>query len=205
MARFIMCMLFSVIIIAVVFVHFTTAQTVHVVGDDMGWTIPPNGATAYSNWAANKRFLVGDILVFNFTTNEHDVLRVPRASFDQCSDYNPIGNMLTNGPTNVTLNSTGEQYYICTLGRHCEVGQRLAITVLADSGSPLPAPSPTTPTTPSPTSGTPADCAPTPTSGPTAGFTPPTSVPGSNGSSSSGVVLVNLLVSMLVIVMGLIL
>ncbi|XWS20432.1 hypothetical protein CRYUN_Cryun31cG0100600 [Craigia yunnanensis] len=200
MARF-MCMDFVGIIIAVVLMLFTVAQTVHVVGNDMGWTIPPNGATAYGTWAASKRFMVGDILVFNFTTNEHDVLQVPKASFDACSDDNPIGNKLTNGPANVTLNSTGEHYYICTIGQHCQLGQKLAIAVSATSGSPLPAPSPTTtPTTPSPTSGTPA-----PTSGPT-GSTPSASVPVPNGTpnSSSSAVFASLLLSILAIVMGLI-
>ncbi|TYH16674.1 hypothetical protein ES288_A05G134500v1 [Gossypium darwinii] len=199
MARFIMYILFFVIINAVALMQFTAAQTVHVVGDDLGWIVPQNGATAYSNWAASKRFLVGDILVFNFTTNEHDVLQVPKASFDECSDDNPIGNMLINGPANVTLNSTGEQYYICTIGRHCELGQRLAITVSAPSSSPLPAPSPTTPTTPSPTSN---DCTPAPTSGPTAGSIPaPDATPNSSSSSS---VLATLLLSMFPIFMGLI-
>ncbi|MBA0866704.1 hypothetical protein Goshw_023555 [Gossypium schwendimanii] len=199
MERFIMCILFFVIINAVALMQFTAAQTVHVVGDDLGWTVPQNGATAYSNWAASKRFLIGDILVFNFTTNEHDVLQVPRASFDECSDDNPIGNMLINGPANVTLNSTGEQYYICTIGRHCELGQRLAITVSATSSSPLPAPSPTTPTTPSPTSN---DCTPAPTSGPTAGSIPaPNATPNSSSSSS---VRATLLLSMFPIFMSLV-
>ncbi|XWS16460.1 hypothetical protein CRYUN_Cryun34aG0089700 [Craigia yunnanensis] len=182
--------------------QFTAAQTVHVVGDDLGWKVPSNGATAYSTWVANKRFMVGDILVFNFTTNEHDVLQVPKASFDACTDANPIGNMITNGPANITLNSAGEQYYICTIGQHCQRGQKLAITVSATSGSPLPAPSPTlTPTTPSPTSGTPADCTPAPISGPT-GSTP--STPSGTPNSSSSAVFASLLVSMLAIVIGLI-
>ncbi|XP_022720936.1 umecyanin-like [Durio zibethinus] len=202
MTRF-MCMhAFVGIIIAVALMQFTAAQTVHVVGDDMGWTIPSNVPSAYSTWAASKRFMVGDILVFNFTTNEHDVLQVPKLSFDACSGANPIGNMLTNGPANVTLNSTGEHYYICTIGQHCQLGQRLAITVSGASGSPFPAPSPTTnPTTPSPTSGTPADCTPSPTSGPT-GSRP--SAPNATPNSSSSAVFASLLLSVLAIVMGLI-
>ncbi|XWS19099.1 hypothetical protein CRYUN_Cryun32bG0102200 [Craigia yunnanensis] len=198
MLRF-MCKAFVGIIIAVALIQCTAAQTVHVVGDDMGWTIPLNGATAYSTWAA----------MFNFTTNEHDVLQVPKASFDACSDANPIGNMVTNGPANVTINSAGERYYICTIGQHRQLGQKLAITVSGSSGSPLPVPSPTTtPTTPSPTSGTPVDCTPAPTSGPSprAGSTPPGSMPGPNGApnSSSSTVFASWLLSMMAIVMGLI-
>ncbi|XVE52216.1 hypothetical protein DITRI_Ditri02bG0105200 [Diplodiscus trichospermus] len=199
MARF-MSIAFVGIIIAVALVQFTAAQTVHVVGDDLGWTVPQNGASTYSNWAANKRFMVGDILVFNFTTNQHDVLQVPKASFDACTNANPIGNMLTNGPANVTLDSTGQQYYICTIGGHCQLGQKLAVTVSATSASPLPAPSPAaTPTTPSPTSATPTDCTPAPTSAPT-GSTP--FEPNATTNSSSLAVFASSLLSILAIVMG---
>ncbi|XVF86451.1 hypothetical protein PTKIN_Ptkin18bG0041300 [Pterospermum kingtungense] len=143
MARF-MCMGFVGVIVAVVLMQFTAAQTVHLAGDDLGWTVPSN-KSAYSTWAASNRFIVGDILVFNFTTNEHDVLQVPKASFDACSDDNRIGNMMTDGPAKVTLGTAGEHYYICTIGngRYCQLGQKLAITVSATSGSPLPAPTPT--------------------------------------------------------------
>ncbi|PKI72677.1 hypothetical protein CRG98_006928 [Punica granatum] len=39
------------------------AQTVHVVGDDLGWVIPQGGASAYDAWAASKTFVIGDTLV----------------------------------------------------------------------------------------------------------------------------------------------
>lgn len=42
--------------------HSSSAQTRHVVGDSMGWIIPPGGAVAYTTWAANKTFRVGDSL-----------------------------------------------------------------------------------------------------------------------------------------------
>lgn len=34
----------------------------YTVGDTQGWIIPSSGASAYQTWAANKTFLVGDIL-----------------------------------------------------------------------------------------------------------------------------------------------
>ena len=55
-------MAFVGIIIAVALMQFTAAQTVHVVGDDSGWTVPSNGVTTYSTWAASQRFMVGDTL-----------------------------------------------------------------------------------------------------------------------------------------------
>ncbi|KAK4362189.1 hypothetical protein RND71_017430 [Anisodus tanguticus] len=126
-----------------------TAQTVHVVGDNMGWIMPNNGVAAYTSWAAGKTF------------------------------RNAIGNPIMTGPANVTLESAGEHYYICTFGRHCLNGQKLAITVsntgssganpptasaAGPSGANSPNPSnPTTPVVPSPSSSRqPEACAPTP-------------------------------------------
>lgn len=50
------------IVAAVLFIQCAAAQTVHVVGDSLGWSIPPDGAVAYENWAADRKFMVGDIL-----------------------------------------------------------------------------------------------------------------------------------------------
>ncbi|KAL3511894.1 hypothetical protein ACH5RR_024611 [Cinchona calisaya] len=140
----------------------------YVVGDGIGWNIPPNGAATYTNWASGKTFRVGDILVFNFGTNTHDVVQVPKASYDACNSNNAIVSVIKNGPANVTLDTAGDHYYICTFGGHCTAGQKLAISVSSSSGSPpganppttSPAPTTTPPptTTPSPT----AACAPTP-------------------------------------------
>ncbi|XP_042063404.1 stellacyanin-like [Salvia splendens] len=150
------CALFGLVV-----VNFAAAQTVHTVGDNMGWRIPTSASVSYSNWASGKTFMVGDILVFNFMTNEHDVVQVPKASYDDCSDDNAIGNIITTGPANITLDMAGERYYICSIGRHCEAGQKLNITVVSSStGGPTPpvtTPPPATPTTPQPDA-----CAPTP-------------------------------------------
>ncbi|CAI9753631.1 unnamed protein product [Fraxinus pennsylvanica] len=171
-------------------VQYIGAQTVHIVGDSLGWEIPPNNSVSYTNWAAGKSFMVGDILVFNFMTNQHDLLRVPKASYDGCSDDNAIGSAITTGPANVTLDSAGEHYYICTFGRHCQAGQKLAITVSGTPGANPPTSSPpTTPTTPSPTSSQPDACAPTPSSAPNAGepvaAPPPAGTPPPPYSSST--------------------
>ncbi|KAG7998050.1 hypothetical protein I3843_01G239500 [Carya illinoinensis] len=94
-------------VISAVFIQCVAAQTVHVVGDSLGWSIPPDGAVAYDNWAANRKFVVSDILTFNFATSEHDVLHIPKESYDSCSLANPIGETLTRGPVNITLSNAG--------------------------------------------------------------------------------------------------
>ncbi|GFY97038.1 hypothetical protein Acr_11g0013440 [Actinidia rufa] len=143
-------------VVAAVMLQCAIAQTVHVVGDNIGWTIPSNGAQGYITWASSKTFVVGDTLIFNFATNAHDLVQVPKASFDTCSDDNEIGNPITTGPANVTLTSAGDHYYICTFGTHCQAGQKLAITVSTTPGAapPTTPSTPTTPATPSPTSST---------------------------------------------------
>ncbi|ONI16229.1 hypothetical protein PRUPE_3G086500 [Prunus persica] len=45
-----------------VFVQCVAAQTVHVVGDSLGWTIPQSGQQ-YVTWASANKFAVGDFLI----------------------------------------------------------------------------------------------------------------------------------------------
>ncbi|KAF8393195.1 hypothetical protein HHK36_021436 [Tetracentron sinense] len=177
------------LVVGAALLHSTVAQTTHVVGDSMGWVIPPGGAAAYTTWASTKKFMVGDTLVFNFTTGEHDVAQVSKTAFDACTSTSTIGSVITTGPANLTLVSEGDHYYICTVGRHCNIGQKLSITVQSSpSASPTPSkegpsPSPSPPpSSPAPTSGTPTACAPTPSvAGPA---TPPSSSPATPPSSS---------------------
>ena len=49
-------------VIVAVFVQSMNAQTVHVVGESAGWTVPQGGAPVYSTWASTQNFVVGDIL-----------------------------------------------------------------------------------------------------------------------------------------------
>ena len=79
----------------------------------------------------NYYFVVLLLAVFKFAPNQHNVQQVHKDSFDACTSSNPIGNSITNIPSNITLNSTGDHYYICIVGRHDLVGQKLAIIVSA--------------------------------------------------------------------------
>ncbi|CAL0325950.1 unnamed protein product [Lupinus luteus] len=108
----------------------TEAVTVHVVGDSLGWTVPED-TSAYQTWASSNNFALGDILSFNFETNRHDVAEVAKGSYESCTSNNSIGSIITIGPTNITLNREGEHFYICTIGQHCNAGQKLAINVSA--------------------------------------------------------------------------
>ncbi|KAI8544301.1 hypothetical protein RHMOL_Rhmol08G0285700 [Rhododendron molle] len=143
---------FAFDVVAAVVLQCAVAQRAYVIGDSsLGWTIPPNGAEA------------------------HDVVQVTKDSYDECTSTNPIGSPFTIGPANITLTSAGDHNYICSYASHCQMGQKLAITVSV-AGTPGAAPTPSTtarppPSTPSPTSGTtPEACAPVPsTTTPSAG------------------------------------
>ncbi|KAF7839632.1 blue copper protein-like [Senna tora] len=135
-----------VLVAAATLVHLSTAQTRHVVGDATGWTIPSGGASTYDAWAANQTFTLGDTLVFNFTNGQHDVAKVKKADFDACNTGNVIFT-ITDGPASVNLNETGEQFYICTFGNHCSLGQKLAINVSRRAASSSPSPQPAAPPT----------------------------------------------------------
>ncbi|KAK4420291.1 Blue copper protein [Sesamum alatum] len=132
----------------------SSAQTTHVVGDSLGWLVPPGGEVAYRTWATSRTFTVGDVLVFNFTTGVHDAAEVSREAYDSCNSSSPIS-IFTNGPARITLTSAGEHHFICTFNRHCDFGQKLAINVSAASTAPAPQPAtpppaPAPETTPSP-------------------------------------------------------
>ncbi|XP_023733999.2 cucumber peeling cupredoxin [Lactuca sativa] len=162
------------------------AQTRHVVGDALGWTIPPNGAAAYTTWASQQNFTVGDSLVFNFTTGAHNVAEVSQAAYGPCTTTNPIS-IATAGPATLTLTTPGTHYYVCTVGSHCQIGQKLTVNVVAAAAAPTtppPAPTPTTPPpaatptpTPTPSPVSPPTTSPTPAPGPSTTITPPTSSP----------------------------
>ena len=134
-----------------------------------------------SNAVAIKKFLrlTYSLFVcfaeFNFTTGAHDVAEVTKAAFTACNGTNPISHE-TEGPADIDLETAGEHYFICTVGSHCSLGQKLAINVTTNSStSPTTPPSSsTTPTSPSPSGG--------PSQSPSGSTTPPS--PGSAPSFS---------------------
>lgn len=162
-------------------IHGSLAQQTHVVGNVTGWIVPPGGAAFYTAWAAMETFTVGDILEFNFATGNHDVAKVTKTAFDNCNSNSPIS-LVTNGPANITLNSTGEHFFICTIGQHCSNGQKLAINVSASTATPPPASAPQPSAPPPSSTATPPSTTATPP--PTSSAGPPTATPGPNAEPS---------------------
>ncbi|BFG40121.1 hypothetical protein CerSpe_263950 [Prunus speciosa] len=113
----------------------------YVVGDSLGWVIPPN-TSFYSEWAASKTFQIGDGLVFRWTGN-HNVGKVAsKEEYYNCTD--PGG--ASGSVVRIEINSTDTLYFICTVGDHCKLGQKVTITVgSAANNSSAPPPSPPPP------------------------------------------------------------
>ncbi|PWA73382.1 cupredoxin, Blue (type 1) copper protein, binding site [Artemisia annua] len=163
-------LVFAMLMVASFQMQSTMAQTRHVVGGSLGWTIPPNGAGAYTTWASGQTFRVGDSLFFNFTTGNHNVAEVAQAAYGPCTSSNPIS-LITTGPATVPLTTAGTHYFVCGVGQHCSIGQKVSVNVVAAASAPATPPA-ATPTTAPPTA------TPTPTTTPTpAPVSPPTTTP----------------------------
>ncbi|XP_045786680.1 blue copper protein-like [Trifolium pratense] len=140
MAKNLNALVFVLLTVATL-LHGSLAQTKHVVGDTTGWTIPTGGAQFYTNWASKKTFTVGDTLVFNFASGAHDVSKVTKTAYDGCDGTTTLSKV-TNSPASVTLNETGQQYFLCSIPGHCSAGQKISINVVKASTSPVAAPKP---------------------------------------------------------------
>ncbi|KAI9185584.1 hypothetical protein LWI28_008581 [Acer negundo] len=111
-----------------------------VVGDEKGWTINFD----YQAWAQGKDFRVGDKLVFNYPVGAHTVFKVNGTGFQNCIKP-PANEALTSGNDEIVLATPGRKWYICGVGKHCEIaGQKLFITVQPQSSSPSPTMAPST-------------------------------------------------------------
>ncbi|XP_038687218.1 umecyanin-like [Tripterygium wilfordii] len=107
-------------------VGIAVAET-HVVGGDFGWFVPPN-KTFYEDWAKNRTFKVGDKLRFPHKTGANNVAEVSKSEYEKCSQGATI-RMHADGPALIDLKAPGDYYFYSSIGLHCEVGQKLHITV----------------------------------------------------------------------------
>ncbi|CAL9150998.1 cucumber peeling cupredoxin-like [Musa acuminata AAA Group] len=103
-------------------------QKIHIVGGSYGWKIPPN-KTFYEEWANKQSFFVGDKLVFLYTTGLQNVIEASEEEeFVYCKQTN-VEDVQFVGPTILELTKAGVHYFYCSVGLHCEGGQKLRINV----------------------------------------------------------------------------
>ncbi|XP_059625386.1 chemocyanin-like [Cornus florida] len=117
---------------------------VYKVGDSEGWT--SLGHVDYKSWALSKIFKIGDVIVFEYNNQYHNVIRVTHKNFNACNATAPYANF-TSGNDSFTIKKGGHFYFICGVPGHCQAGQKVDIRVgtapdltLPPSSSSSPAP-----------------------------------------------------------------
>ncbi|CAI0432785.1 unnamed protein product [Linum tenue] len=103
-----------------------TKSTKFMVGDSRGW----DQGVDYVTWAKGKTFHVGDKLVFLYSETVHNVFKVTKHQYQNCTIPSSAKHALTSGYDIVKLTSPGKKWYICGMADHCATGgQKLAINV----------------------------------------------------------------------------
>ncbi|KAF5448237.1 hypothetical protein F2P56_028793 [Juglans regia] len=91
------------------------------VGDASGWNFNVDG------WPEGKTFNSGDVLVFNYNPERHNVVVVDKQGYDACM-VSEGDTIFQSGSDRVTL-VKGQNYFICSFTGHCE--SKMKITVYA--------------------------------------------------------------------------
>ncbi|XP_051129319.1 mavicyanin [Andrographis paniculata] len=100
---------------------------VYKVGDSAGWTTIGN--VDYKKWAVSKNFQVGDVIVFEYNPQFHNVMRVTHADYRACNASSPMSTH-TTGNDSITIDSHGHHFFVCAVPGHCQAGQKVDINVL---------------------------------------------------------------------------
>ncbi|PKA60234.1 Early nodulin-like protein 1 [Apostasia shenzhenica] len=106
------------------------------VGGSDGWVIPSSkdaGDDFYNQWAAEKRFQVGDTLSFKY--KKDSVMVVTDEEYENCRSTQPVF-FSNNGKTEFQLDRPGLFYFISGINGHCERGEKMIIKVLDSPGGP---------------------------------------------------------------------
>ncbi|WCJ22020.1 early nodulin-like protein 5 [Euphorbia peplus] len=99
----------------------------HIVGGDIGWTIPKKDAEFYNLWASNNRFNLNDTLYFKY--KKDSVMVVTKEEYKKCKPVHPLF-FSNNGDTAYAVDKPGLLYFISGINGHCERGQKMIIKVL---------------------------------------------------------------------------
>ncbi|KFK25134.1 hypothetical protein AALP_AA8G070400 [Arabis alpina] len=97
MMQFLFCIIFGIVVMR------KCNATTYFVGDSSGWDI----SSDLDSWTLGKRFSVGDILMFQYSTT-HSVYEVAKDKFQNCNVTDPISTF-TNGNTTVALSKPEER------------------------------------------------------------------------------------------------
>ena len=98
----------------------TAEAATYTVGGAGGWTF--NSVS----WPKGKRFRAGDILVFNYSPQAHNVVSVNKAGYDSCTAQ-AGARVFSSGKDQIKL-VKGQNFFICSLPGHCGSGMKIAVT-----------------------------------------------------------------------------
>ncbi|KAL4387126.1 hypothetical protein GQ457_09G019120 [Hibiscus cannabinus] len=118
-------------------------ESVYKVGDSAGWTTIGN--IDYKQWAATKTFKLGDIIIFEYNAQFHNVMRVTHSMYKACNTSAPLVTY-TTGNDSINITTKGHHFFFCGVPGHCQAGQKVDINVLRLSET-APASAPSGPTT----------------------------------------------------------
>uniref|UniRef100_A0ACD5VK09 Uncharacterized protein n=1 Tax=Avena sativa TaxID=4498 RepID=A0ACD5VK09_AVESA len=101
----------------------SAAAKTYIVGDAAGWS---RNVEAW--WLGGKTFYAGDVLVFNYDKERHDVVMLGRRWYRRCQvpRHSTKSRVLRTGNDAVTLRR-GYNYFICGQPGHCNNNMKLAI------------------------------------------------------------------------------
>ncbi|XP_039165325.1 mavicyanin [Eucalyptus grandis] len=120
----------------------TVAAATYMVGDGLGWTVP--STYPITSLRLPPRLSCGidfvrrivnvmSILISAFNwTGTHNVAEVSKAEYDNCTQVVSV----LGSPVEIQLLKGGSNYYICTVDSHCNLGQKLSITVGSSTAAP---------------------------------------------------------------------
>ncbi|XP_051128042.1 mavicyanin-like [Andrographis paniculata] len=117
--------LFVVLIVMVIKMKIVYGD-IYKVGDTAGWTTIGN--IDYKQWAKTKTFRLGDIIVFEYNPEFHNVMQVTHAQFRSCNASSPIATH-TTGNDSITITTRRHHFFLCGVPGHCQAGQKLDINV----------------------------------------------------------------------------
>ncbi|KAI3960385.1 hypothetical protein MKW98_017109 [Papaver atlanticum] len=113
----------SVLILCLLVLQTQMVQSVtYTVGGAGGWTFNT------AKWPAGKRFRAGDVLVFNYSPQAHNVVRVNALGYKSCKT--PKGaQVFRSGKDQIKLQK-GPNYFICNFVGHCESNMKISVNAM---------------------------------------------------------------------------
>ncbi|XP_057971368.1 mavicyanin [Malania oleifera] len=131
-----MAKLFLVCVLVILSFALTCNAAMYMVGGSSGWDI----STDVDTWAKDKKFTVGDVLVFQYSSY-HSVSEVKKENYEGC---NTTAALLTSrdGNTSIPLTKPGTRYFVCGNKLHCLGGMKLQVNTAGASQTSSPASAP---------------------------------------------------------------